>query len=178
MAKNYRIRLCILCKDEYNPTNSLQRYCTKLDDNHRIEKRKNKNINNYRSYNSKGKFTSKYKIKRRQYWLNKYKIAKGCDICEFKEHPSALDFDHLDPCKKEFTISRGFDRSLKILFNEIRKCQLLCANHHRILTKKQNIYYSKRTGLSYQWEYGEPSELAGVGSIPTRSTNIRERNYE
>jgi Homeodomain-like domain-containing protein len=54
-----------------------------------------------------------------------------CRICGFDGHPAALEFHHLDPSQKNFTLSRGgVTRSIEELRVEARKCVLLCANCH------------------------------------------------
>ncbi len=59
-----------------------------------------------------------------------YKGGK-CQICGYKKCARALSFHHLDPKKKDFTISaRGLTRSWAKLQEEIDKCVLLCANCH------------------------------------------------
>ena len=79
----------------------------------------------------------RYRRARRQRWLNLYKTNKGCELCGYKAHGVALDFDHLGPSEKEFNpSSRSMNIKLKRLFNEIRKCRILCANCHRIETYK------------------------------------------
>jgi hypothetical protein len=70
---------------------------------------------------------------RRRVMLNELKLAAGCSMCGFDLHPCALDFDHLRD--KKFHISGGIYRySLRAVFEEIDKCQILCANCHRIKT--------------------------------------------
>ena len=67
-------------------------------------------------------------------WIREYKLEHGCKVCGFKEHPAALDFDHRDPKQKEFTIA-DFTRkgwSLERVKKEVAKCDVICANHHRI----------------------------------------------
>lgn len=75
----------------------------------------------------------KTKYARRRYWINRYKVAKGCLHCGFNESPAALEFHHLDPTDKEFGPSNGLHYKLTDLFNELRKCVVLCSNHHRML---------------------------------------------
>jgi 5-methylcytosine-specific restriction endonuclease McrA len=59
-----------------------------------------------------------------------YKGGK-CQICGYDKCSRALSFHHLDPSKKDFTISaRGLTRSWTKLQEEIDKCVLLCANCH------------------------------------------------
>lgn len=85
--------------------------------------------------------TGKRKARRRRYWITKYKEAKGCERCGYNEDAVALDFDHIDPSTKSFCISVRTPRyPLKSVINEIRKCRILCANCHRILTHRKFTY--------------------------------------
>lgn len=72
--------------------------------------------------------TSAYRkeVKRR---LIEYKGGK-CQICGYNRCQEALEFHHLDPQEKDFTISGG-TKSFKLLKPEVDKCILLCANCHR-----------------------------------------------
>lgn len=82
-------------------------------------------------------------IKRRKKWLNFYKELVGCFDCKVKYPYYILDFDHRDIFSKDFTIlaSYGINSNLKILINEVRKCDVVCSNCHRIRThlNKENI---------------------------------------
>ena len=62
------------------------------------------------------------------------KMAVGCEDCGYAEHPTALQFDHIDPAKKEFSIGRSKGVSFKRLKDEVAKCRVLCANCHMIKT--------------------------------------------
>lgn len=73
-----------------------------------------------------------------------YKGQK-CVECGYSKYYGALEFHHIDPRKKDFSISQmksySFDNIVK---EELDKCVLLCANCHRevesgiiILTDKQ-----------------------------------------
>ena len=53
-----------------------------------------------------------------------------CAICGFDEHPTALQFHHLDPGEKLFTLRDGETRALERMREEAAKCVLLCANCH------------------------------------------------
>lgn len=78
---------------------------------------------------------------RRSYWLNKYKMVKGCVDCGYNSNPVALDLDHVNPKEKRFTISHRLDRAtIKSLIAEIRKCEVRCANCHRIKTLEANEF--------------------------------------
>jgi len=45
-------------------------------------------------------------------------------------HPAALQFHHVDPSTKTFTLRDGGTRSIARMREEARKCVLLCANCH------------------------------------------------
>jgi transposase len=53
-----------------------------------------------------------------------------CAICGYDEHPAALQFHHVDPATKTFTLRDGDTRSLARMRDEASKCVLLCANCH------------------------------------------------
>lgn len=60
-------------------------------------------------------------------------LGKKCSNCGYDKCLGALDFHHLDPSEKEFSIHRalsnhwGWDR----VETELKKCIILCANCHR-----------------------------------------------
>lgn len=53
-----------------------------------------------------------------------------CAVCGYDAHPAALQFHHVDPSSKAFTVRDGGTRSIARMREEIRKCVLLCANCH------------------------------------------------
>jgi transposase len=55
----------------------------------------------------------------------------GCRVCGYNRSVAALEFHHLAPAEKSFSLShRGVARSLDKARSEARKCVLLCANCH------------------------------------------------
>ena len=67
--------------------------------------------------------------------INNIKIEKGCGHCGYDENPIALDFHHLDKLLKEKNVSSYWRTSwaqFKQIEDEIKKCEVLCANCHRI----------------------------------------------
>ncbi len=57
-----------------------------------------------------------------------------CLICGFAEYIGALQFHHVDPASKQFSVSRdGVTRSLRRAREEAGKCVLLCANCHAMV---------------------------------------------
>ncbi len=70
--------------------------------------------------------------------VREYKAGKGCLDCG-ESNPLVLDFDHVDRAKKSFTISNAvrLGWSIARIMEEINKCDVVCANCHRIRTAKQ-----------------------------------------
>jgi hypothetical protein len=53
-----------------------------------------------------------------------------CMLCGYDRHLAALQFHHVDPATKAFTLRNGDTRSLARMRAEAAKCVLLCANCH------------------------------------------------
>lgn len=61
------------------------------------------------------------------------KAERGCSRCP-ENDPDCLDFHHRDPTHKKFAIASSVAHySLERVFEEIGKCDVLCANCHRKL---------------------------------------------
>ena len=62
-----------------------------------------------------------------------------CEICGYDKCLGALDFHHLDPSQKDFTISNSnIYKNLDKLKEEVNKCILVCANCHREIHYNEN----------------------------------------
>ena len=69
--------------------------------------------------------------KRIRTWLREYKESLGCEACG-ETHPACLEFHHIDPNEKKFSLGRiNTFLSVRLIKGEIAKCRLLCANCHR-----------------------------------------------
>lgn len=56
----------------------------------------------------------------------------GCSICGYFKCLKALEFHHLDPKKKLFSLSRSSSRySHKEITDELDKCVIVCSNCHK-----------------------------------------------
>lgn len=89
---------------------------------------------------------SAYKIKRM--YIDNRKLERGCEmiksdgtICGYREHPSALQLDHIDPetkyrSKSGKLVNPGnlISRSQSIIDREFGLCRVLCANCHAVHT--------------------------------------------
>tara|TARA_R100000005_G_C4932979_1_gene161043 strand:- start:467 stop:907 length:441 start_codon:yes stop_codon:yes gene_type:complete len=73
-------------------------------------------------------------------YLNSYKMSKGCLECGYNESPYALEFHHRDRKFKSKNVS-NFRKSswaqLDKIVKEVKKCDILCSNCHKILTQKE-----------------------------------------
>lgn len=55
----------------------------------------------------------------------------ACKLCDYKKCQQALQFHHLDPKTKKFSIAQfGNARAYEKMKEEARKCILLCGNCH------------------------------------------------
>lgn len=75
--------------------------------------------------------------KERQELFNAIKLASGCVDCGYNENPIALDFDHRDSRHKRSDVSQMVNDSLTAALEEIAKCDVRCANCHRIKTEER-----------------------------------------
>ena len=58
-----------------------------------------------------------------------YKGGKCC-VCNYNKYQGALDFHHIDPNDKDFTIGDVPNWSFNSIKSELDKCVLLCKNCH------------------------------------------------
>lgn len=81
-----------------------------------------------------------YKREKRQKikkWVDEYKLAKGCVDCGYRLHAAALEFDHILPVKHG-RVAALTAHGMRIVLEEIERCEVRCANCHRIKTKERS----------------------------------------
>ena len=99
--------------------------------------------NKYRyQYIQRGK---ERRIKARQEYRSyiiSYLEDKKCSICS-ENDIRTLEFDHITPATKLFSISQGvkLGKNIDLIKEEIDKCRILCANCHKKLTASQQEWY-------------------------------------
>jgi len=59
-------------------------------------------------------------------------LGGKCIKCGFNSHLAALEFHHLNPNEKDFTLGNRLNRKWDKVQKELDKCILLCSNCHRI----------------------------------------------
>lgn len=69
-------------------------------------------------------------------WLISLKKGKPCSKCSGLFHFKALDWHHINSSDKVFNISNAITHmfSKEKILEEIDKCELICANCHRIMS--------------------------------------------
>jgi hypothetical protein len=80
----------------------------------------------YRAYDKKRYADRKRKNKK---LLVEYK-GGSCEMCGYNKCLDALDFHHVDPKEKLFTISQRRSYNIDVLKKEADKCILVCSNCH------------------------------------------------
>lgn len=84
------------------------------------------------------KYANREKIRR---FLTQYLREHPCAVCN-EDDIVVLEFDHIDPKTKKFDIGKSVSGySIQSILEEIKKCQVLCANCHRRRTAKQRGWY-------------------------------------
>jgi hypothetical protein len=91
-----------------------------------------RNAEKVRAYDRESQVRSRAK---RRAWLDEYKLKAGCADCGYRAHPRALDFDHIGT-DKVGDVGRMMHSRMawSIILAEIAKCEVVCANCHRIRT--------------------------------------------
>lgn len=77
----------------------------------------------------------KKRIEKGRQFVRRYKRLRGIKCCRCNEHRwQCLDFHHKNPDEKYKSISFMIHNraSIKKLKEEIRKCEIICANCHRV----------------------------------------------
>ena len=67
-------------------------------------------------------------------WYQDLKSNSPCNMCNNIFPYYVMDFDHKDPETKEMNVAQMMGYSKEAILKEIKKCDLLCSNCHRIKT--------------------------------------------
>jgi len=88
-------------------------------------------------------------MRSRRDFISEQKVGRACARCGITD-PCVLDFHYIDPMTKAIQLGRASETkvSKQRILDEIAKCEVLCANCHRIL----------------HWE--ERNGNGGLGALP------------
>jgi hypothetical protein len=78
--------------------------------------------------------TKKRTYDRNLTFVREYKENCGCTDCKIKFPHYVLDFDHLDGKQSEVSRLAGSRYSLEKIMVEIKKCEVVCGNCHKVRT--------------------------------------------
>lgn len=124
-----------------------------------------------------------YSKRSKQFWRRQIKnrgvqaLGGKCAICGGVFEDCCYDFHHLDPSKKDFTISECNTNGAKswlLLREEIKKCAILCSNCHRLY---HNGYVELDTTKNYfidefyDWDWCEEKAFNITTGQPIKSAD-------
>lgn len=71
-------------------------------------------------------------------YVQAIKLERGCADCGYRSYPAALDFDHLPGHIKTGRLaSMSCSNAKAVIHAEIDKCEVVCANCHRVRTAER-----------------------------------------
>jgi len=149
------MKICSKCKAEKedscfskrgSPRTGLRPSCKKCESKHKKDYRSNSKIKKMESeYGIIYRLTNIYKNKKKRLEAKRKRRVKKENhlmVQELKHNPCCdcgrsflyycMDFDHKDPTKKRYNINAMIGKGYEIILNEISKCDLVCANCHRL----------------------------------------------
>jgi 5-methylcytosine-specific restriction endonuclease McrA len=91
---------------------------------------------------------------RKRHWLRKYQSQVGCASCGATDH-RFLEFDHLNPLEKKGNIMcNKFMKTVSVatLIHEVRTCQVLCSNCHKVKTLESKDFNRKTVDSDKRYE--------------------------
>lgn len=80
---------------------------------------------------------NKLQFEKNREFINAFKKDKPCVDCGVTYHSCQMDFDHLGNKKVGVAEMKAQHYSTKRIQEEINKCELVCANCHRMRTYKR-----------------------------------------
>ena len=94
--------------------------------------------NRWRADNPEAYRAEKRRFRTRRYLLiQEYQAQRGCLVCGCTD-VRCLEFHHRDPSTKLFAVSQAVvGKALKTIEEEMAKCDVICANCHRILHEEE-----------------------------------------
>ena len=134
-------RFCLVCSP-YKVHNTKDLACTKLNPTERICPRCTMRLPSSEFYRRRGKegygvycksCTNRQAIERQQALKKRAVEYKGgcCSRCGYDRYIGSLEFHHVNPDGKDFTLAHAKSTSFENVKAELDKCLLLCANCHR-----------------------------------------------
>ena len=123
--------ICVSCLKSSRPDKAQCSGCAALGgERHKRYRKRPEVIEQYEYYNQTV-------LQKRSNLLDSFKIGKPCADCGLIYPPYVMDFDHIDPTGKTELVSQLVRMNSSKMIEEMKKCELVCANCHRIRTHRQ-----------------------------------------
>jgi hypothetical protein len=152
-----RTKFCKKCGVEFTmkPKTRVQHFCSKecrlscwVENN---RGKLNQTVREYRArrYKAEGRWRDNSpKSMAAKAWMNEIK-SKPCHDCGGVFAVCCMDFDHRDGTEKTYNVGSMFAHhySIDLIKIELDKCDLVCANCHRIRTRDRRIGSGKHKSV-------------------------------
>lgn len=97
-----------------------------------MRQKKNQPIEEYRAYMAT---YMRERYRKNTLVIRQLKLDRGCKDCGYNTNHAALEFDHLNGRDSDRdTVAQLMGKSINRIMEEIAKCDVVCANCHRIRT--------------------------------------------
>lgn len=97
-----------------------------------MRQKKNQTIEEYRKYMAT---YMRERYRKNTLIIRQLKVDRGCTDCGYNHNHAALEFDHLNGRESDRdTVAQLMGKSIKRILEEVEKCEVVCANCHRIRT--------------------------------------------
>lgn len=148
------IKKCVICHQEFECKKSTAKYCSRSCQSYAREKRQREQktleqVDKYclicgQPFRPKNKAANQRMCcydcmpdgvqLNRSGFIDLLRKHRGgcCQRCGYNTYLGALDFHHINPAEKDFTVGNR-DFKLKECIEESKKCILICSNCHREL---------------------------------------------
>lgn len=84
---------------------------------------------------------NRYKAARRAFVDNLKTYPAKCVVCGMSGPPETMEWHHRPGTIKRFAIGRHcYNYSIAAILEEIAKCDLVCGNHHAMITSRRAIF--------------------------------------
>lgn len=136
------MKRCTICKLEKDlsefgnnrgKADGLQAYCGSCQ--------KEKDRKYYQTNKKKVRAKRQTRVEEIRQYIYEYLLENPCIDCG-ETDPVVLEFDHVRGKKKDIVSRLLYHRSLKIITEEIKKCDVRCSNCHKRKTAKEFGWYA------------------------------------
>lgn len=138
---------CPECLHGHNESSAKRRAGLSDEGKARLKKSRRQAAERYRKADHGLQLAAVKRYRERQKEIIRAAKVKPCADCGVQYPFYVMQFDHIDPSEKEFTIGSGRGGlNTERLLREISKCEVVCANCHAERTNTRNPARYMKTG--------------------------------